>query len=46
MKLPEKPLAVRHDAIVILGVEKKSTQRTPKAAIAACARRLAAWDRE
>ena len=38
--------AVRPDAIVILGVEKKGTQRTPNAVIAACARRLAAWDRE
>ncbi|HQQ77108.1 MAG TPA: type II toxin-antitoxin system RelE/ParE family toxin [Thermoanaerobaculia bacterium] len=38
--------AVRPDAIVILGVEKKGTQHTPKATIAACARRLAAWDRE
>jgi phage-related protein len=38
--------AVRADAIVVLGIEKKGTQRTPKAVIAACARRLAAWDRE
>jgi hypothetical protein len=38
--------AVRPDAIVILGVEKKATQRTPNAVIAACAGRLAAWDRE
>ena len=38
--------AVRPDAIVILGVEKKGSQRTPKAVIAACAWRLAAWDRE
>ncbi|HEY3349000.1 MAG TPA: hypothetical protein VGM13_04440 [Thermoanaerobaculia bacterium] len=38
--------AVPPDAIVILGVEKKGTQHTPKATITACARRLAAWDRE
>lgn len=38
--------AIRPDAIVILGVEKKSTQRTPKVTISACRQRLRAWDRE
>ena len=38
--------AVRPDAVVILEVEKKGTQRTPKATIEACVRRLAAWDKE
>jgi len=38
--------AIRPDAVVILGVEKKSTQRTPKAVLAVCGRRLRAWDKE
>ncbi len=38
--------AIRPDAIVILGVEKKGSQRTPKATISACRQRLRAWDRE
>jgi hypothetical protein len=37
---------LQQDAIVVLGIEKKGTQRTLKTVIAACARRLAAWDRE
>lgn len=38
--------AIRPDAIVILGVEKKGTQRTPKSTVLTCKRRLQAWDRE
>ena len=38
--------AVRPDAIVVLGVEKKGTQRTPKGTIQSCKKRIAAYDRE
>ena len=37
--------AVRPDAIVVIGVEKKGTQRTPKGTIQSCKRRIAAFDR-
>ncbi len=34
------------DAVVIAGVTKKKTQKTPKAVLEACKRRLAQFDRD